>query len=420
MTTPTSSAFRRPRADRGRARIRLDADGRFWHDGELVAHQGMARAFASWIDRHPDDGRYILTNGFDWSYFKVDDVPFFVRSLRIEGDRAILQLSDGSEEPLDPSTLEVGPRDALYLKVKQGKFDARFTPSAQTALGPLLIEGTDGLPELSLGGRSYPIRQPVRLAPRWAACRPGRGSACPGGTLQVDLGSMRVLVADRLAEGVLDEMRTLGVEVVYAPDTQPVELVRALDGVGVLVVRGTEVSGQAIESAESLNLIIRAGAGVSNIDVHTASERGVYVANCPGKNAAAVAELAFTLVGCLDRRVPDAVSSLRAGRWEKHEYARAVGLRGRRIGIAGLGHVGRAVARLAVAYGLEPRAWSRSLTVARAADLGVARAGSLEELASRSDIFTRAPRACRTHARHRLSRRHRGVARWRDLRQHRA
>ncbi len=144
----------------GRSRestIRLDEDGRFWHDGELVKHPGMARAFASWIARHPDDGRYILTNGFDWTYFKVEDVPFFVRSLRIEGDRAMVQLSDGSEEPLDPSTLEVGARDALYLKVKGGSFDARFTPSAQTALGPLLVEGEDGEPELHVGGRSYRI-----------------------------------------------------------------------------------------------------------------------------------------------------------------------------------------------------------------------------------------------------------------------
>lgn len=151
----------------GRSRestIRLDAEGRFWHDGAPVTHPGMARAFASWIARHPDDGRYILTNGFDWTYFTVDDVPFFVRSLRIEGDRAILTLSDGSEEPLDPSTLEVGPRDALYLEVKGGSFEARFTPSAQTALGPLLVEGEDGEPELRLGGRSYRIgrRRQVR------------------------------------------------------------------------------------------------------------------------------------------------------------------------------------------------------------------------------------------------------------------
>ena len=82
----------------------------------------------------------------------------------------------------------------------------------------------------------------------------------------------------------------------------------ALAGVNVLIVRGTEVSTQALEAGEALNLIIRAGAGVNNIDVNTASERGIYVANCPGKNASAVAELTMTLIGCLDRRVPDAVA----------------------------------------------------------------------------------------------------------------
>ncbi len=199
---------------------------------------------------------------------------------------------------------------------------------------------------------------------------------------------MRVLVADKLAEDALDEMRALGVEVVYEPDLEPDRLPAALEGVGVLVVRGTEVGKAAIEAAEFLNLIIRAGSGTGNIDVHTASERGVYVANCPGKNASAVAELTMTLIGCLDRRVPDAIASLRSGKWEKHEYARAAGLRGKAIGVAGLGHVGRAVLRHALAIGMEPHAWSRSLTAARAADLGVQRASSLVELASASDVFT--------------------------------
>jgi D-3-phosphoglycerate dehydrogenase len=199
---------------------------------------------------------------------------------------------------------------------------------------------------------------------------------------------MRVLVADRLNEDSLDEMRSLGVEVIYEPDLRAEKLPEALEGVNVLVVRGTEVSQAALRAGKALNLIIRAGAGVSNIDVVTASERGIYVANCPGKNAAAVAELAFTLIGCLDRRVPDAVSSLRAGRWEKDEYARAVGLAGKKIGILGMGHVGRAVLRLAQAYGLRPYAWSRSLTTARAAELGVTPVRSPEELAAESHIFT--------------------------------
>jgi D-3-phosphoglycerate dehydrogenase len=199
---------------------------------------------------------------------------------------------------------------------------------------------------------------------------------------------MRVLVADRLSESSLDEMRTLGVEVSYEPGLAGEELCRHLPGINVLVVRGTQVDKAAFDAGSALNLVIRAGAGVKNIDVATASERGIYVANCPGKNASAVAELAFTLIGCLDRRVPDGVMSLRAGRWEKDEFARAVGLRGRSLGILGLGHVGRAVLRIAQAYELECHAFSRTLTNAKASELGVRRAASPAELAKVSDILT--------------------------------
>jgi D-3-phosphoglycerate dehydrogenase / 2-oxoglutarate reductase len=199
---------------------------------------------------------------------------------------------------------------------------------------------------------------------------------------------MRVLIADRLSESSLDEMRTLGVEVSYEPELDASELPSRLAGINVLVVRGTEVSKAAFDAGSALNLVIRAGAGVKNIDVATASERGIYVANCPGKNASAVAELTFALIGSLDRRIPDGVNSLRAGRWEKNEYARAVGLRGRAIGILGLGHVGRAVLKIAQAYELSCYAWSRSLTAAKAADLGVTRVTSPAELAKVSDILT--------------------------------
>ena len=199
---------------------------------------------------------------------------------------------------------------------------------------------------------------------------------------------MRVLVADRLSESSLDEMRTLGVEVSYEPDLEASELPGRLAGINVLVVRGTEVSKAAFEAGSALNLVIRAGAGVKNIDVPTASERGIYVANCPGKNASAVAELTFALIGSLDRRIPDGVASLRAGRWEKNEFARAAGLRGRSLGILGLGHIGRAVVKIAHAYELSCFAWSRSLTAAKAAELGVTRISTPGELAKVSDIFS--------------------------------
>lgn len=148
----------------GRSRessIRLDGAGKFWHDGELVAHPGMARAFASWIARHPDDGRFILSNGYDWSYFSVDDVPFFVQTLRIEDGAVTALLSDGSEEPLAADTLQVGAQDALYVRVKGGNFDARFTPGAQAALAPLLVESPSGEAILEIAGKQYGIRSRV-------------------------------------------------------------------------------------------------------------------------------------------------------------------------------------------------------------------------------------------------------------------
>ncbi|HEX2670499.1 MAG TPA: hypothetical protein VHM25_06490 [Polyangiaceae bacterium] len=146
--------FRFP-APEGRSRessIVLDAEGRFHHDGVLVEHAGMARAFASWIDRHPDDGRFILNNGYDWSYFRVDDVPFFVLGVRERAGRLELRLSDGSESPLDPNELRVGSRGALYTPVKNGKFQARFTQAAQTALAPWLVEAGNGDILLEIAG----------------------------------------------------------------------------------------------------------------------------------------------------------------------------------------------------------------------------------------------------------------------------
>jgi hypothetical protein len=137
--------------------IRLDAEGKFWHDGERVDHPALEKALHEWIALHPDDGRYILTNGYDWTYFKVDDAPYIVRTLRVKADGVSLVLSDESEEPLAPETLRVGAGDALYVKVKGGKFTARFSRHAQTALAPILHEDKPGVLRLTVGGRDYPI-----------------------------------------------------------------------------------------------------------------------------------------------------------------------------------------------------------------------------------------------------------------------
>src|SRR5262245_52863039 len=136
--------FRFP-APEGRSRestIRLDGEGRFFHDGALVEHPKLAAALHTWISRHPDDGRYILTNGYDWTYFIVDEVPFFVRSVYEKEGEAVLVLSDGTEEPLDPASVHVGGRGDIHLSVKAdalgGPYDAKLTRFAQTQLGPFL------------------------------------------------------------------------------------------------------------------------------------------------------------------------------------------------------------------------------------------------------------------------------------------
>jgi hypothetical protein len=169
--------FRFP-APEGRSRestIRLDARGRFWHDGAVVEHAGLSGALHSWIRRHPDDGRYILTNGYDWTYFTVDDAPYFVLTLRIEPGRIVLTLSDGTQEAWDPETSRVGGDGALYAVVKRaapgGPYEAKFTPHAQGSLAPVLVEagGTEGgadAPAVCVGSRVHVVGAAVRESDR--------------------------------------------------------------------------------------------------------------------------------------------------------------------------------------------------------------------------------------------------------------
>jgi len=199
---------------------------------------------------------------------------------------------------------------------------------------------------------------------------------------------MRLLIADKLHPRAIDELRALPLEVEYAPDTTSEQLEERLKGFGILVVRSTPVTSKAIEATRGLNLIVRAGAQVQTIDVRAASKRGVYVANCPGKNATAVAELVYGMMIALDRRIVDATTSLRDHKWQRAEYAKAEGIWGKTIGIAGFGAIGREVAMRARSFGLEPLAWGRALSSSRAKEAGATYVNSLDELASRSQILT--------------------------------
>jgi D-3-phosphoglycerate dehydrogenase len=174
---------------------------------------------------------------------------------------------------------------------------------------------------------------------------------------------MNVLVADRFEQSGLDALTRAGCNVVYRPELQGGALARGIleSGAEVLVVRSTAVDGPMLEAA-SLSLIVRAGAGYNTIDVATASTRGIYVSNCPGRNSIAVAELAFGLILALDRRIPDNVVELRRGIWNKKEFAKARGLFGRTIGIIGWGNIGQEMASRARAFGMPLVVWSRRFT----------------------------------------------------------
>jgi D-3-phosphoglycerate dehydrogenase len=207
---------------------------------------------------------------------------------------------------------------------------------------------------------------------------------------------MRVLVADKFEQSGLDGLTNAGCEVMYQPELADQTLADAIrrTGADVLVVRSTKVTGPMLD-AGALSLIVRAGAGVNTIDVAAASKRGIYVSNCPGKNAIAVAELAMGLLLSLDRRIHDNVADLRAGKWNKKEYSKAKGLYGRTLGLLGFGSIGQEMARRACSFGMSVLVWSRRFTDRGAAareelpaDLEIGVINTPEEVVERADVVS--------------------------------
>jgi D-3-phosphoglycerate dehydrogenase len=203
---------------------------------------------------------------------------------------------------------------------------------------------------------------------------------------------MRVLLADALPEQTVAELRERGHDCVLEPGLGAGDLAGAVAGVDALVVRSTKVGADVFEAADRLALVIRAGAGTNTIDTDAAAARGVLVANVPGRNAAAVAELTLGLLLAVDRRIADNVADLRAGRWDKKQYGKADGLLGKTLGIIGLGSIGLLVAERAAAFGIRVQSLAkpdrREDVLARIDELGILLVDSLPELLSTSDIVS--------------------------------
>ncbi len=201
---------------------------------------------------------------------------------------------------------------------------------------------------------------------------------------------MKILMAAQVAEDYRQRLVDRGCDVIYEPTARDAALEQAIreTACAILVVRGHHVTAGMIHASPQLSLIVRVGADVDHIDLAAASQASVFVALCPGAHATAVAELALGLILALDRRIPDNVFDLRQGHWARGKYRQAQGLKGRTLGVLGVGPVGEQVVRRARAFDLKVVGWDPHLTSDAAAQLGLVRVDLPEEVAVGCDILT--------------------------------
>ncbi len=199
---------------------------------------------------------------------------------------------------------------------------------------------------------------------------------------------MKILIADKLSAKAVCELEDLGAQVIVKPDLTADDLPSAIAGVEILIVRSTKVKAATIEAADSLSLIIRAGSGVNTIDLDCASGKGISVANCPGKNTEAVAEIAIGLLIAADRRIANATADMRAGTWNKKEYGKANGLKGRTLGIIGVGNIGQAVVKRAMGLEMNVIAYDPILTEEMADELEIGRCDNAQQVAQQADAIS--------------------------------
>jgi D-3-phosphoglycerate dehydrogenase / 2-oxoglutarate reductase len=198
----------------------------------------------------------------------------------------------------------------------------------------------------------------------------------------------RVVIADKVAKSGLDLLAaTPDVELVSVAGKPREELERALAGAHALIVRSeTRVTADLLARAPNLRVVARAGTGVDTIDVHAATRRGIAVMNAPGANTVSAGEHAMGLLLALVRRIPEAAAAMRQGEWDRKRFE-GTELRGKTIGVVGLGRIGGHVAQLARAFGMHVVAHDPYLLPERAAELQV-KLLSLDDLLRAADVVT--------------------------------
>jgi D-3-phosphoglycerate dehydrogenase len=199
---------------------------------------------------------------------------------------------------------------------------------------------------------------------------------------------MKVLITDKVAQECIDELQKFKeIKVDIKTGLSEDEIVKIIGGYQALIVRSaTKVTKPIIDAGAELKVIGRAGAGVDNIDVKAATEKGIWVMNTPGGNASAVAELALGMMFALARHIAKADASMKAAKWEKKIFS-GTELANKTLGLLGIGNVGSIVGRKAKALGMAVLAVDPYISEEKAAEMGITKV-SKDELYKKSDYIS--------------------------------
>jgi len=197
----------------------------------------------------------------------------------------------------------------------------------------------------------------------------------------------KVLISDKLSPAAVQIFKDRGIEVDFKPGLKPAEIREIIGAYDGLAVRSaTKVTRELIEAAPRLKVVGRAGIGVDNVDITSATARGVVVMNTPFGNAITTAEHAIAMMFALARQIPEASASTKAGKWEKNRFM-GVELTGKTLGLIGCGNIGSIVADRANGLRMKAIAFDPFLSEKRAVELGVEKV-ELDALVARADIIT--------------------------------
>jgi D-3-phosphoglycerate dehydrogenase len=197
----------------------------------------------------------------------------------------------------------------------------------------------------------------------------------------------KVLISDKLPPAAVEIFRARGIEVDLKPGLSPADLRAIIAPYDGLAIRSaTKVTRELLDAAPNLKVVGRAGIGVDNVDVRSATARGVVVMNTPHGNTITTAEHAIAMMFALARQIPEASASTKAGKWEKNRFM-GVELTGKTLGLIGCGNIGSIVADRAVGLRMKVVAYDPYLSEKKALDLGVEKA-DLEALLTRADFIT--------------------------------